>query len=99
MKLNALGASRPKSDGPRRMPATISPITAGCPQRLKSQATTAEALMTTKSCKNSRLSGLVAFCNKLDFTVAKNEESLTLIECGAGAATGSVESRETGEGS
>ena len=52
--------------------------------------------MIMKSCRKSRLSGLVAFCRKLDSTEAKNEESLTSAECGVAAAAGSVESRETG---
>jgi hypothetical protein len=52
-----------------------------------------------RSCKKSRLSGLVAFCRKLNSTEAKNEESLTSVNCGVVAATGSLESRETGAGS
>src|SRR5207247_9064707 len=96
---NALGANRAKRDGTSRMPATISPMTAGCPQRVKIQATTPEAPMIMKSCRKSRLSGLVAFCRKLDCAAAKNDEPLTSVKCGVVAATGSVETRDRGGGS
>src|SRR6266571_3377932 len=98
MNWNMLGASRPKSDGPRRMPATISPMTAVWPQRVKSQATTPEAPMIMKSCRKSRLSGLVAFCRKLDSTDAKNEELLASVTCRVACAVASAEIEEIGGG-
>ena len=53
----------------------------------------------TKSCRKSRLSGLVAFCRKVDCTEAKNEEPVASVKCGVIAAIDSVEVRGTGGGS
>src|SRR5438552_6735721 len=97
-KRNTLGASRPKNEGPRRMPAIISPTTAGCPQRTKIQPTTPEAPMMTKSCKKSRLSGLAPFWRKLDSTEATNEELLASVTCRVACAAASGEIEEIGGG-
>ena len=42
-KLNAWGASQPKSDGPSRIPAIISPTTAGWPTRVNNPPITEAA--------------------------------------------------------
>ena len=54
---NASGISQPKSDGPSRTPAAISPTTDGWPRRTKSFPTSRAAAMITSSCSRSRLSG------------------------------------------
>ena len=48
-KANAPGASRPNSDGPSRMPASISPTTAGKPMRTKIRPSTRQAAITTSN--------------------------------------------------
>ena len=77
------------------MPAIISPTTAGWPQRVKSQPTTPQTAMITKSCKKRRLKGLVAFCDKLAFTEFTNDESVGPL----GGETMCVGTEGTGGGS
>jgi hypothetical protein len=43
------GASRPSSDGPSRMPATVSPITGGCPNRRSTRLVTRATAITAAS--------------------------------------------------
>jgi len=54
--------------------------------------------MIIKSCRKSRLNGLVAFCPKLDFTAANNEESLTSVTYALVSATDLVGIGEGGGG-
>ncbi len=48
----ASGASRPNSDGPSRMPAAISPTTAGCPIHTNSRLTSRDTAMIASNCRN-----------------------------------------------
>ena len=48
------GANRPRTDGPSRMPAKISPTTIGCPMRLKSSPTMRQVMRMMMICKRSR---------------------------------------------
>ncbi len=56
-KARACGHNRPSRDGPSRMPAKISPITAGWPIRRKTRPSRRAAAMITTICNSSKLSG------------------------------------------
>src|SRR4030095_15667494 len=56
----AEGHIQPKTEGPSTMPATISPITGGCPIRRKIAPNTFATTMMTNSCRRRMLSGLLA---------------------------------------
>ena len=55
------GESKPSTDGPNTIPATISPITGGWPILRKSAANSLAATMITIICSSKMLSGLLRF--------------------------------------
>src|SRR5438874_12315489 len=61
---NAPGQSQPSNDGPSKIPAVISPITAGCPNFRKIAPTIWVATKITMNCSNSRPSGASTFSSK-----------------------------------
>src|SRR6202040_1150226 len=65
-KLNASGHTHPRSDGPSRIPAAISPITGGCPNRANSAPTVRVATIMTITLSKSRLKGPFAFSFNAD---------------------------------
>src|SRR5580704_1295426 len=62
MKSNACGASQPNRDGPSRMPMTISPTAADCPQRRAIVPPTRPASTMTVSCKSVNRSKSSLLC-------------------------------------
>jgi|GEM_PF-6667785 len=69
------GAIKPNSDGPKRIPATISPTTAGCPHLTKAMPTIRETAMITSNWRNRRLKGSLPFRLKLASAVSITEPS------------------------
>ena len=61
-KAKEAGTRSPNKEGPSRMPAAISPTTAGWPNRLKTQPMARDAATIRSSCRNRWLSGSVEFC-------------------------------------
>ena len=55
------GQKKPKTEGPSRMPAMISPITSGWPILLKRKPSNLENTTIVAICNNSRLSGCSIF--------------------------------------
>jgi hypothetical protein len=80
----ASGASQPSNEGPRKIPAAISPITAGCPIRLKRLPSSLAAVITTAICSNSIVSGCCMRSVKLKpaadsfFTTAGNADDISV---------------------
>src|SRR5450432_2844189 len=72
-KWKAPGARSPKRDGPSRMPAIISPTTAGCPMRTTRAPAMHAAAMIMKSWRKRRLRALVPFWYKLILAASKKE--------------------------
>ena len=73
IKLNAWGHSQPSKDGPSKMPAAISPMTAGCPNLRNIAPTVRVAARMTMNCSKRRLRGLSRFACKAD----QSDEGLT----------------------
>ncbi len=61
---NAPGARKPNREGPSRIPAAISPTTAGWPSRAKTPPMMRDAPMMTRSWMNSRLRGCSMFVRR-----------------------------------
>lgn len=57
MKLNRCGKRFPKTERPKNIPATISPITAGCLNFEKRRPNTLEVTRISKICSNSKQMG------------------------------------------
>jgi hypothetical protein len=71
------GETRPRSDGPSMMPATTSPMTAGCRSRLKAQPSARDAIKITTRARRTRASRSEAW----------GAPVLTVAPCEAGASS------------
>src|SRR5690606_35762389 len=84
------GKYMPKKEGPKTIPAMISPITEGCPIFLKSQPNSLATNMMTIICTNKIANGCCKLCNM----ELRNSSQLERLDPRSEEHTSELQSRE-----